>query len=694
MFLIAADLAFTFFLFVIWGIAGFRIGRLVTIATKSRVKSKARSQLVLHSVGILLALGKIITIMLLASTGWLFVRDTIMPHLLLIVMPIAAVMALSIPRLWKIVRSEAIDNKQPMDAMDRMAVSSPALVLPIQVAGFGTLIDFILTLFFPVKSLDLWNLIIVLLIFAAVIGALWRSGKWRYLSIVQAEEGSVVRSKRRALRVSAIVLVVVIGVSSWFMLSSQASRLPDRMSMMSGKMDFGGGSVAVSHEHSGMNHADSTSEKTVSVKDLVGPQTGEPDHRFTLTTEKKTVQLSSGGTIDAWTYNGQLPGPELRVKQGDLVEVTLVNKDIDNGVTLHWHGQDVPNGEDGVSGVTQNAVMPGQTYIYRFRAEQAGSYWYHSHQESSEQVKKGLFGALIVEPKDSQQPVAQDIVVMDHSWNTTSGSEANLLEKLDRRMATSGSLVRFRLINTGNWPTTFFLSGAKFKVTAIDGSDLNVPTVMENAQLEVAAGGRYDVAFSMPDTPVLLSKGSSSAGILLSADGTGEAPALVRGPVFDPLTYGSPKATPFGPESHFDREFTMIFDNKLGFYDGTFDRLFTINGEVFPNTPMFMVKEGDLVKTTFVNRSLVPHPMHLHGHHMLVLSRNGKPVTGSPWWTDTLNVNTGEIYEVAFKADNPGVWMDHCHNLEHAAIGMTLHLSYEGVTSPFIIGHATQNKPE
>ncbi|MFJ7975600.1 multicopper oxidase domain-containing protein [Peribacillus sp. JNUCC 23] len=69
-------------------------------------------------------------------------------------------------------------------------------------------------------------------------------------------------------------------------------------------------------------------------------------------------------------------------------------------------------------------------------------------------------------------------------------------------------------------------------------------------------------------------------------------------------------------------------------------------------------------------------------------------VTGSPWWTDTLNVVPGETYEVAFLANNPGVWMEHCHNLDHAAVGMTMHLSYEGVSSPFSIGRDTLNQPE
>src|SRR5690606_28307046 len=155
---------------------------------------------------------------------------------------------------------------------------------------------------------------------------------------------------------------------------------------------------------------------------------------------------------------------------------------------------------------------------------------------------------------------------------------------------------------------------------------------------------------------------------------------------FDPTHYGTPTKTPFDAGSKFDRQFEMVLDNKMGFYNGGFNSLYTINGEVFPNTPMYMVKEGELIKMTISNRGFVDHPMHLHGHHVLVLSRNGEAVTGSPWWSDTLGVLPGETYEIAFRANNPGIWMDHCHNLMHAAIGMTMHLSYEGVTSPFEIG--------
>lgn len=124
----------------------------------------------------------------------------------------------------------------------------------------------------------------------------------------------------------------------------------------------------------------------VSVANLTGPKEETPDRHFTLVAQKKTVTLSSGKTVDAWTYNGQIPGPELRMKEGELVEVTLTNQDIDVGVTAHWHGLDVPNAEDGVAGATQNAVMPGETYTYRFRAEQVGSFWYHSHLDSKNRL--------------------------------------------------------------------------------------------------------------------------------------------------------------------------------------------------------------------------------------------------------------------------------------------------------------------
>jgi FtsP/CotA-like multicopper oxidase with cupredoxin domain len=106
------------------------------------------------------------------------------------------------------------------------------------------------------------------------------------------------------------------------------------------------------------------------------------------------------------------------------------------------------------------------------------------------------------------------------------------------------------------------------------------------------------------------------------------------------------------------------------------------------------VRKGDLVRLTFVNRSHLDHPMHLHGHHALVLARDGKAAAGSPLWLDTVTVSPGETWTIAFRADNPGIWMDHCHNLDHAELGMVMHLAYDGYTTPFEAGKGTPNQPE
>jgi FtsP/CotA-like multicopper oxidase with cupredoxin domain len=423
------------------------------------------------------------------------------------------------------------------------------------------------------------------------------------------------------------------------------------------------------------------------------------------------MSLSSGETVDAWTYDGQLPGPELRVRQGELVEVTLLNRDIDAGVTLHWHGLDVPNAEDGVAGITQNAVLPGGRHVYRFRVEQAGTFWYHSHQQSNGAVARGLFGALVAEPRAPTGDAAvRDLTVVAHTFPVASGGTVTALGPaagLTRTAVAPGSRVRLRLVNTDNDLRVFLLTGAAFRLAAIDGTDLNGPGDLTDVPVEVAAGGRDDLTFTMPDGPVELAVvGGESLGagaapaMLFSRDRTGgpkdpgQLTALGARPPVNPIAYGIAAPTPFGPDSHFDRRYTLLLGFRLGFHDGSFGGYFTINGRLHPDTPTLLVRRGELVAVAFANRSFDHHPMHLHGHRMLVLRRDGLPATGSPWWTDTLDVAPGGSYEVAFRADNPGVWMDHCHNLKHAHEGMTMHVAYEGVETPFETGSATANQPE
>ena len=487
--------------------------------------------------------------------------------------------------------------------------------------------------------------------------------------------------KRASVALGGILLVALVAWLAWLW---NESRLPGTYSVMDyGAADYGGGgALPGNHLHD--------SGSGVSVARLRGPD-GRPDERFTLRAEHATVRLASGRTIDALTFNGRVPGPELRVHDGDLVEVTLVNNDIDGGVTIHWHGLDVPNAEDGVAGVTQNAVLPGQRYTYRFRVNQLGSFWYHTHQTSSKQVRRGLYGAIVIEPRPRRPGL--DLTLVSHTYGST--PVLNGFDSIAQQAVRPGTPVRLRLVNSDSTVRRFTLSGAPFRVLALDGSEVNEPASLTNQTVEVAAGGRTDLGFTMPSArPVLLTEENTRVGVAFSSDGRAAPPPPPPGPTFDPIAYGRPAPTPFGVASHFDRRFHLTIGHRPGFLDGRPGLQWTINGHIYPRVPTFLVQRGDLVEVTIANHTGSVHPMHLHGHHVLVLSRDGVAASGSPWWADTLNVKPHQTYVVAFRADNPGLWMDHCHNLKHAARGLTMHLAYVGVRTPFRIGDVSRNQPE
>jgi FtsP/CotA-like multicopper oxidase with cupredoxin domain len=465
----------------------------------------------------------------------------------------------------------------------------------------------------------------------------------------------------------------------------QDSRLPGTYSVMDmGHVDLGGGPSLVQLASGHHDHGDT------SVADLTGPRDAAPDVAVTLAVDEGRFRLATGEEVDGYTLNGTSPGPEVRARQGDLVEVTLVNEGVADGATLHWHGVDVPNAEDGVAGVTQDAVPVGGRHVYRFVAEDAGTYWYHSHQVSHEQVKGGLFGTLVVEPSDG---VVDDVVAAVHSYDglrTVSGRTGEW-----HVAAEPGSTRRIRLVNTDNGPLRAWVVGAPFRVVAVDGVDLAGAAEVEDRQLVLTAGGRYDLEVTVPQDGVRLELGGGAA-LVLGPDGDGPGRADAPPQELDLLSYGTPTPLPFDAGSA-DRSFDYDIGRRPGFVDGRPGFWWTVNGRLFPDVPMYVVAEGDVVRMTIRNDSGDVHPMHLHGHHAVVLSRNGTPASGSPWWVDSLNVKDGERYEIAFLADNPGVWMDHCHNLPHAAEGLVAHLMYAGVDTPYRVGggpERAENSPE
>ncbi|MFI1994359.1 multicopper oxidase family protein [Actinoplanes sp. NPDC020271] len=452
--------------------------------------------------------------------------------------------------------------------------------------------------------------------------------------------------------VAVVAALAVLGLVGCFWYASLVPGTYDMAAM--GYADYGGG-TPVEHDHTA----------GMSVADLKGPS-GTPDVAVTLTAREEGAK---------YTLNGTTPGPEIRAEQGQLIQVTLVNESVPDGVTLHWHGVDVPNGEDGVAGITQDAVPRGRSFVYRFVARAAGTYWYHSHQVSHEQVKNGLFGALVITPRGSR---TADQVALVHTYEgkrTVNGVPG-----------TSGmSSTHLRVINTDAGPIRIWVSGTTFQVAAIDGHDVNEPPSVADRAVLVTAGARVDLRLAGP--------GRVDVGGGAAVTATGISPVPLPAETVDFLAYGKNAPLGFDP-SRADRDFRYDIGRRFGFLDGRPGMWWTVNGHLFPDVPMFMVRTGDVVRMTLHNGSGEVHPMHLHGHHVVVLSRNGVAAGGSPWWVDSLDVNDGETYEIAFVADNPGIWADHCHNLEHVPEGLVVHLAYAGVRSSFQVGGPTGNTPE
>ncbi len=446
------------------------------------------------------------------------------------------------------------------------------------------------------------------------------------------------------------------------------------------------------------------------------------------------------------------------MRQGETVTITLKNE-LPEPVTIHWHGLPVPNSMDGIPGVTQNAVKPGESFTYEFKADVPGTYWYHSHQHGVVQVDKGLYGSLVIEPKDAP-PVDKDFTLVLDEWtkgenmthadhgskiskdaeNSSSGhegmnhesspnkahvgmemgnmgaqmSDAEMMplmypifsangktgSAIDPLSVKEGDKVRIRLINAGFLSHQLHLQGHEFKIVSTDGQPITNPPAVNGQLLNIAPGERYDFEF-VANHPGkwLIEEHSSNPGAKTLAiplvyegkENATAAPDLENLPVIDITSYGEAAKSRFSLDDQYDITYKMDLGTDMNKGKTTY----TINGKAFPDVPPLNVKEGDLIKVTLTNQSPKDvHPMHLHGHFFQVLSKNGRPVSGSPLVKDTLNILPGEEYVVAFQADNPGNWMFHCHDLGHASQGMVSEVKYAGYQPDFTIDPSANNMPE
>ena len=498
----------------------------------------------------------------------------------------------------------------------------------------------------------------------------------------------------RVLRVALPVLatVAIVAPLGWLW---QTSRVPAVYSVMQmGYLDYGGGAVSDpgggghgGHMEGRMpGHQVAPSRR---VTDMVADPARPADVRVELVTQQQSLTVG-GRSVSGFTVNGTSPGPQIRAMEGQLIEVHLRNESVADGVTLHWHGVDVPNAMDGVAGVTQDAVPVGGEFTYRFVADQAGSYWYHSHQVSNPQVAGGLLGSFVVTPKSG---IAQqvDVSAVAHTYGglrTINGKAEDL-----RVPARPGQRVRVRVTNTDNGPMQVWTSGP-YRLLATDGTDVHQPSQVSGRSVTLTAGGRADLEVSVPsDGSAVRMQLSKATAVIIGPPGADVPVPPQPAEELDLLTYGTPAPVDFDP-THPARRFDYRIGRRPGFVKGRPGMWWSINGRLFPHVPMYVVREGDVVVIHIDNHSGEIHPMHLHGHHAVVLARNGVAATGSPWWIDSLNVSPNESYDIAFVANNPGIWMDHCHNLKHAAQGMIAHLIYEGFDTPYRIAGPADNQPE
>ncbi|EJQ72782.1 multicopper oxidase family protein [Bacillus mycoides] len=474
---------------------------------------------------------------------------------------------------------------------------------------------------------------------------------------------------------------------------------------------------------------------------------------FNITAKVASVDLGNGKKVDAWTFDGTSPGTQIRVKQGERIVVNLKNE-LPEPVTIHWHGLDVPAAVDGVPGVTQNAIKPGETYTYAFNADQVGTYWYHSHQKSAIQTERGLFGTIVIEPNKPAVKYEKDYTVAIHEWKTgaiktrkhngeqdkdwdsypsnhirnekaqtlegplmmpsndqlkdlSDGDDYDVFTLNDtseglRLDAKPGETVRLRLINAGNNTHLMTLVGAPFQIIALDGRDIKGGDELDKAILPMGAAQRYDLVFKMPETTsvklINVDPSKKMNRMLTTTIGNGSLPKkpvdIKSYPWFDFTKYGEKEVGKFTIDSKFTKVYDMDLAEGVKDVNGQEKWVYTINGKTSPDIPPIKVEKGDKVKIRFKNKGEEIHPMHLHGHTFQVISKNGKPMEGSPIYLDTVNVFPGEEYEIALEANNSGLWMVHCHHLVHAEKGMHTMMNYEGVTTPFSTGDHAGNHPE
>jgi len=386
-----------------------------------------------------------------------------------------------------------------------------------------------------------------------------------------------------------------------------------------------------------------------------------------------------------WNYNGQVPGPTIRGKKGATISVEVFNR-LTEPTSVHWHGLRIDNAMDGVPGVTQDPIQPGDRFTYRLKLNEAGSYWYHPHFNAGEQLERGLKGVLIVE---EPEPLSwsQDLVWLLDDWRLD--RDGTIFPRFNTRhdlmhdgrwgnvvtingkwkpeyVVSPGQRIRLRLINGAN--ARIFspaLEGLAANVIAVDGKP--VSEIFPFNGFYLSPGNRIDLDLVIPPeaagkTFQVKDAITREPSVLASLAVTQDAPTET--PIFTP-----PTAEDFIPASIFnDVEMTKTWDLNA-IRGGRYGIGWSMNMKLWPASDNADVKIGKRYRITFVNSSSRLHPMHIHGVFFRVLERNGTPAV-EPFTRDTVLVGPKETVTIGFIPKHAGIWLTHCHVQSHAEAGM------------------------
>jgi len=435
--------------------------------------------------------------------------------------------------------------------------------------------------------------------------------------------------------------------------------------------------------------------------------------KYRLTAKTAVVNLTGDGHSDTavWTYDGTVPGPELRVRQGDPLRLVVNNK-LGEDTTVHWHGIRLPNAMDGVPRLTQPPIRPGESFTYDFTPPDAGTFWYHPHADTLQQLGRGLAGALIVQEREPV-PVDRDLLWVIEDWRLDDKGriapgfgnrmEAGMSGRIgntvtvngrvrDRVSVKAGERMRLRVLNAALARIVGLrLEGHKPIVIAYDGQPCD-PHPLDGGRLVLGPAMRADLIIDMDGKPgqsyrVIDDFYQDLAYKLIDLAYASEKPAQDHSPDAPRRLPANPLPEPdlataecheialqggmMGGMGMMSSGGAMGGMGMIGMGGATWAMNgMSMTGDGQPDMPpLVTLKRGQTCVLALHNETAWWHPMHLHGHSFRVISRNGKP-NELREWRDTVLVPARESAEIAFVADNPGDWMFHCHVTDHQEAGM------------------------